>query len=146
MTRNGSPALRARRNLIAFNLFTLLGIGLISLYVLSLKAAGISYFCPFARLTHLYCAGCGGTRAAWALLRGDVLASLCANPFVLAGVAVLLYYEGAFIAALRHPGRRISSRPAILLAVFLVAFWVMRNLLLAVWGIDYLGNLIEYWR
>lgn len=39
--------------------------------------------CTFHVITGLYCPGCGGTRATFALFRGQVLRSLKLNPFVL---------------------------------------------------------------
>ena len=51
--------------------------------------------CPFHALTGLPCPGCGTTRAALALARGDVAAALGWNPlaagvFVLGGVSCLI--------------------------------------------------------
>nr|WP_035872005.1 DUF2752 domain-containing protein [Kitasatospora cheerisanensis] len=54
-------------------------------------------FCPWRRVTGLQCPGCGGTRMAWDLLHGDLLAAwhdnaalLLALPFVAAWWAVRL--------------------------------------------------------
>lgn len=38
--------------------------------------------CIFHLITGLYCPGCGGTRACWYLLHGDVLRSFIYHPFV----------------------------------------------------------------
>ena len=38
--------------------------------------------CVAVRFLHLYCTGCGGTRAIGALFNGDLLGSLRLNPFV----------------------------------------------------------------
>ncbi len=39
--------------------------------------------CAFYTVTGFYCPGCGGTRACFALLRGNLLRSLYFHPFVL---------------------------------------------------------------
>lgn len=59
---------------------------------------GRGFPCLFHLLTGLYCPGCGGTRAIWALLRGDVLKSFCYHPFVLYAVMVMLVEIG-YLAA-----------------------------------------------
>lgn len=38
--------------------------------------------CLFHSITGLYCLGCGGTRAVFALVRGEILKSLFYHPFV----------------------------------------------------------------
>ena len=57
--------------------------------------------CPFFALTGLRCAGCGATRAAHLLLRGDLTGALAQNPllFVALLFAVLFAFKPAW---LRH--------------------------------------------
>ena len=54
--------------------------------------------CPFKELTGLPCLGCGSTRTALALLRGDVGAALRANP--LATLGGILFMAGGILAPL----------------------------------------------
>lgn len=77
--------------------------------------------CPLHRLTGLYCAGCGGTRAIHALLHGDVAACFRLNPLLplLAAAAVLFCFRPRL---LRNPAVTIG------LAVTVVLFAVLRNL------------------
>lgn len=103
------------------------------------------FACRFAHNLHLYCPGCGGSRALYALLRLDFLASLAANPALLLGLAVLGYYAVAFFRHGRRRGR-VSVWPAILFAAFLVAYFLLRNILLVFAGFDPLGDMIKYWR
>ena len=48
--------------------------------------------CLFHELTGLYCPGCGGTRAVWALLHGKFWLSFCYHPLVLyAAVSAVIF-------------------------------------------------------
>lgn len=77
-------------------------------------------------------------------MRGDILASLAAHPFVLLFGALVAYYEGALL--LRAHGRgRVSSTPAVVFAFALLAFSLLRNVLLICLHIDPLGDHIGYW-
>ncbi len=70
----------------------------VGLLVIVLKVCGIfdittlSYPCLFHRLSGLYCPGCGGTRAARALMEGRLLDSLIQNPIVLYTVGIYLVF------------------------------------------------------
>lgn len=48
--------------------------------------------CVFYRLFYVYCPGCGGTRALLALLRGDLITSVCYHPVVLYGAVVFGWF------------------------------------------------------
>ena len=101
-------------------------------------------FCAFSRISHLYCPGCGGSRAFWLLLRFDILGSLVANPATLTGLVTLGYYEIAFFLSAGR-GVRVYSWPAIAYAVLIVVHFVLRNVLLVACGIDPLGDHLAYW-
>ncbi|MGN0348990.1 MAG: DUF2752 domain-containing protein [Roseburia sp.] len=62
-----------------------------------LKYSGISIYrifppCLFRLWSGYYCPGCGGTRAAAALLRGDLAASFSYHPIVPLGVLLYLWF------------------------------------------------------
>lgn len=87
-------------------------------------------FCPFALLTGTACPGCGMTRAASALVRGDLAGAFALHPLVLAiGIELMLAW-GWFV--LRRAGRvgPISDRALNLIlavtALSLVAVWMVR--------------------
>jgi hypothetical protein len=88
--------------------------------------------CPFKLATGLDCPGCGGTRAAHDLVRGDLLGALDHN--VLAVIAIPLIFWGLFTwftSAFGGPKLRTftpSIRWTVVAVVVLVAFWVVRNL------------------
>lgn len=136
----------ARRAWLIYNLALLLSVAAVLLYLHLLRGAQLPFRCLFSERAHLYCPGCGGTRALEALLRLDPAASLSANPMVLWLLLTLLYYEIAFSLALGGRRRQPSPAPAITFAYALLAYAVFRNLLLVFWSIDPLGDFIQYWR
>lgn len=107
----------------------LFGVGL--LMAISPDSEGPT-FCPFALCTGTACPGCGMTRAASALIRGDVSGAITLHPLVL--VIGLQLGAGWTWYLLRRSGRarplRTGTVNAILIAtgVALVAVWAARLL------------------
>lgn len=87
--------------------------------------------CVLLHLTGLQCPGCGGTRALYSLLHGDVLGSLQMNPLVIAGyLAVILGVTGVLIERRRARLARGLYTAAAAIAGTAVAWsLVIRNLL-----------------
>lgn len=87
--------------------------------------------CVLLHLTGLQCPGCGGTRALYSLLHGDVLGSLQMNPLVIAGyLAVILGVTGVLIERRRARLARVLYTAAAAIAGTAVAWsLVIRNLL-----------------
>lgn len=96
--------------------------------------------CIMHALLHIYCPGCGGTRALFSLLHGRILASLLYNPAVITGGLMILYYEvGVLLTLLRKDGRYYFTRSLKLVYAYLimvVTFAVVRDYLLLVQHID----------
>ena len=87
--------------------------------------------CPFNSFLHIYCAGCGATRAATALMRGDILLSLRQNAAVIVGLilVLLLYIElvlKVFGKSFRFPLIHNAKFYFVLLALWLT-YAVARN-------------------
>ena len=104
--------------------------------------------CVAVRFLHLYCTGCGGTRAVGALFNGDLLGSLRLNPFVpIAALLFICYDLRAALAIARGEKLVVKVHNAvwILLAVFLIAMTVGRNAALVYFGYDPIGDLASYW-
>ena len=142
-----SDASAPRSALRAFFLFNAILLALLAaffVYLYLLRVVGLPFSCHVHDRLHLYCPGCGCTRAAEELLRLRLISSLLSNPAVLGGGAVILYYEIALLLSARR-GTRVSPLPAILFAVALIAFFVIRNLLLVCFRIDYLNDLVVFW-
>lgn len=86
--------------------------------------------CPFALLTGVGCPGCGLTRAASALVRGDVAAAWEMHPLVLVAVAWLAV--AWMVGFLRRRGRwvdlpgRTVARLLNVTGLLFVAVWLVR--------------------
>ncbi len=106
-------------------------------YVLPPSESPIYWDCPFHEITGLHCPGCGGQRALYALLHGQVVEALSLN-----ALAVLLFAPmGGYVfvgQVLRAVGyARVGQLPAdgrwwAALIVVLALFGILRNL---PWGL-----------
>lgn len=100
--------------------------------------------CILHDVFRIYCPGCGGTRAIFALLKGNIVESFCSNPLVIIGGLLILYYEiGVAITLSRRNGKRYyttSLAPVIVFAFVAIVFTVVRNYLLIACGIDLLQD------
>lgn len=106
--------------------------------------------CVFHEMLHLYCPGCGGTRAVYALLRFDLVESFGCHPFVLFVAGILLeYYIGAVITLIRNNGKRYYYLRTwfcyVALGIVVVNF-ILRNILLVRFHYDFIGDLLPYWQ
>ena len=135
----------------------LVAAGLLFLYALVPFCKEILHLplvCPFEALLHLYCPGCGGSRAVRALLSLDVGASLAANPTVAALVLALLVYDGIAVCSLVRGSdeiyrtalcRRLRKITVFVVAAVFIGQFLVRNVLLVAWQIDPLGDLAAFW-
>lgn len=70
-----------------------------------LSVASLRYSCWINRMSHLYCPGCGGTRAFFAWIHGHWLTSLYYHPVVgYFGILYFLFFLRGFLAY-GMPGR-----------------------------------------
>ena len=91
------------------------------------------YRCVFYDVTGLFCAGCGGTRAALALLRGDFAAALHDNALLVLLLPAALYmYAAGFIRTFFHKDTLPLPRNAAPwlwgLLVLVALFMIVRNI------------------
>ena len=92
--------------------------------------------CLLYNTTGIYCAGCGATRAVYALLHGRLLDALHDNVLFVAALPLLLYLVGchlletwranAWPAVFLNPGKMAWRGVAIFLVM--IAFMIIRNL------------------
>ncbi len=98
--------------------------------------------CAVLQAVHIYCPGCGGTRAFDAFVHFHYLKSIrfnCAVPYGM--VAYFVFMINTFLE--RRLQRRLIPKlsPFVLLYVglgILLLQWVVRNVLLLAWGITYI--------
>lgn len=107
--------------------------------------------CPFHKYLHLYCPGCGGTRAMDAFLQGKFLTSILYHPFIFYVAMVFVYYyiAGAYTFLKKKDGRiyyKIPTWVLVAAVVLLLVFFVIRNVLLVYGKVDFLQDLIVYWK
>ena len=96
----------------------------------------------------IYCPMCGGTRAVAALVRFDFLAAWNYNAFVvLLAFAVLALDVWAWVryAQKKEPLIVLPKWSWIVLAVALLIFFILRNVLMIFFGIDPTGDLVYFW-
>ncbi|MBQ6824258.1 MAG: DUF2752 domain-containing protein [Clostridia bacterium] len=100
--------------------------------------------CIYLNNAHLYCFGCGGTRALNALLHLDILGAFKYNPIVPMGAMAMVLYEIAMIRGLVRGKPRDTFIKVWMVIVFLGIWFiyvVVRNVLLF-YGIDLLGDIL----
>jgi hypothetical protein len=104
-------------------LWGVLAVSSVLLRPLWLTLAPLLPSCPFRSLTGIPCPSCGTTRAAMALLHGDIVAALTLNP--LAAAAGLAFLVGGVIAPVwalaSLPVPRLDGPPARTIRLTLVA-------------------------
>lgn len=111
--------------------------------------AALSSPCFLNRYCHLYCPGCGGTRAAFALLHGKVISSILYNPIPLYFEGLFLYYYIGTTLAVCSKGRKVYFKPGwwmvVIFVLLLVWTFGIRNVLAVKYGMDYIGEVAPYW-
>lgn len=87
--------------------------------------------CTLLTLTGFYCPACGGTRAAYDLLHGDVAGAFARNPAVPLLVMAAVVWLAYRVVVHRRPGRRARPMPTwlpVALGVATLVFGVLRNI------------------
>lgn len=104
-------------------------LGLLLLAVISLPDDGPT-LCPFALCTGTACPGCGMTRAASALLRGDFDIAVAYHPLVPLVLAQALVAWGWYVLRQRGrvgaPRRGLVNAALMATAVALIGVWLFR--------------------
>ncbi|MBQ3040390.1 MAG: DUF2752 domain-containing protein [Clostridia bacterium] len=121
-------------------------VGVIAFVILSSIAMELDMKCTLVEKLHLYCPGCGGTRALYSLLRLDIISSLRYNIAVPFGAFVYIFYDiKAIIALAKRDEQFFSKQKFILIYAFigiLLLNFIVRNILLLGYGIDFIGDIL----
>ena len=122
---------------IAFGIILLAA--MISFYIWGEKIAFGDVKCAFYTVVHLYCPGCGGTRAAYYLFHGRIIKSFLFNPFVPYTLAAYFVFmiNTILVKTTKKAGfTRYPASITIYVGVgLLIVQCIVRNILLAVCGI-----------
>ena len=116
------PAAGARRLLVLLALGLLLSLAVLAWFGATRAPIGwpatsallLHFTCPLRALTGIACPGCGATRAAAALLQGDLRAALALNPFFVLALGAL--FASGTVAAIAP---RLTERGLIAAGAFI---------------------------
>ncbi len=98
--------------------------------------------CSFYETTHLYCPGCGGTRAVSSLLKFDIISSLKYNAIVPIGFLLVLAYDIKILKSILKNDMSFFDNhkymPVLIYVIFLAVYFILRNVFLIL-GIDFMA-------
>lgn len=106
--------------------------------------------CYVNEVLHLYCPGCGGTRALDYLLHGRLFSSFAANPLP---VSMLLFFLTYFIPAvytflIKRNGNlyyHFHKKLLLILILFNIGYFLLRNASLILFHYDFIHENTKYW-
>lgn len=93
------------------------------IYYIMVRVFHIGIPCVLYELTHLYCPGCGMTRAIMALSRLEIYQAFRYNSVLFIAVPTLLaewYFK-------KHGNIKISARIIVILTIIVLAYGILRN-------------------
>ena len=97
--------------------------------------------CSFYEMTHLYCPGCGGTRAVASLFKLDIISSFKYNAIVPFGFVIFLFYDVVILKSIMKNDMSFFDNhkyiPVLIFVFFLAAYFIIRNVFL-IFGIDFM--------
>lgn len=99
---------------------------------------------------HLYCPGCGGTRALNSLIKLSLLDSFLCHPIVLYLVLVFLYYYTKTVIFLLlkkgYPKFHINYLILYIGLSIIILNFLLKNILSIYFNLDYLGDISSFWK
>ena len=111
---------------------------------------GLGNDCGFKTLFHCYCPGCGGTRALDSFLHGKILTSVLYHPAILITFILFMayYLPATYTFLIKKDGLlyyKFHSFTLWFLLASIVLHFVIRNILLIFFHIDYIQDCISYY-
>ena len=134
---------------------TLVGIAAVPLVIyLNGHADDINFGgpCFLWKYFHIYCPTCGGTRSVQYFVKGRLWESLLANP---APIVMCVFYVRIWGTLLYNcvafgKGKRMvppmTDLEAWGILIIVIVYFIVRNLLMIFFHMDYLGDLAGYWQ
>lgn len=129
---------------IAGLLFGLFGMTVLLLhYFTPFSLYSLSYPCSFYEKTGVYCPGCGGTRAVFALLKGNIIRSIYYHPVVF--YVTVLYgafmFRGCIAVCSKNKYAFMKLRAGYLYAVAAIVLvqWIVKLTAVYCFHFRYLG-------
>ncbi len=105
------------------------------------------FSCSFKDIFHLYCPGCGGSRAVTRLLSFDIVGSFVAFPPLYFAIGAIAELDIRMLCSIIKNDEGILKRyrptAFIIFAAVLIVHFILRNALLLGFGIDPLGDIIK---
>ena len=125
-----------KRKILRFFLISIPIAAVVGAVILKIIGNGIFVLpqCDIYRRTHLFCPGCGNTRAVYSLLQGEILTSLRYNPTIVGTALIFMLYYTEML--FEYFGKDIKLMPVSL------KFWIP---VIVIWLIFLLSrNFIPY--
>lgn len=93
--------------------------------------------CVFQMMTGFYCPGCGGTRALWFLLHGDILKSLWYHPLIFYTAMLLICWMISEVRKRCFGKNGFKLHRWMIVGGILITFvnWVWKNAVLLIWHV-----------
>lgn len=112
------------------------------------KAAGEEVIkCAFKRIFHIYCPGCGGSRALLYLFTLDFIRAFFAFPPIYVLLFFLIYLDiRAILSIVKNEKRYFSEfnlNILIVIPAFILLNFLVRNIFLCAFEYDFLGDIIK---
>ena len=106
--------------------------------------------CGFKTLFHSYCPGCGGSRALDAFLHGKIMTSILCHPAIFFTFCLFMayYLPATYTFLIKKDGNlyyKFHSFTLWLLLISIILNFIIRNVLLFFFHIDYLQDCISYY-
>jgi len=106
--------------------------------------------CGFKYLFHCYCPGCGGSRALDAFLHGKIITSVLSHPAILITFCLFMAYfiPASYTFLIKRNGHlyyKFHNFSLWILLFCIVFHFIIRNLLLIFFHVDFLQDCISYY-